>query len=56
MFVYTKNEKVIALLEKNNEKLLKKREDDVYIYVLSPTFKFDFTDQKDTWLSNKMVF
>mgnify|MGYP007004245871 CR=1 FL=1 len=56
MFIYTKNKEVIALLEKNNEKLLKKRDDDVCVYVLSPTFKFNFVNQKDTWVSNKMTF
>lgn len=55
MFVYTKNKNVVDLLKADNCTLLKKRDDGVYVYALSPISKFQFDKQKDTWVSGKIV-
>lgn len=56
MFVYTKNMQVIEALEKDGNKFIKKGDDDTFVYALSPTSKFQFDDQKETYISNKLRF
>lgn len=55
MFIYTKDEQTIKRLNAENYKLLKVRDDGVYVYVLSPDSNFTFNSQSNTWLSKSLT-
>lgn len=55
-FLYTKNSNVIEDLAGKGSLLIKKREDGVHVYVAPPTSNFQYEKQKDTWLTDQIVF
>lgn len=55
MFVYTKNEDVIKMLENDGCKLIKVQDNGIRIYALSPTSKFSFSEQVDTKIMNTLT-
>ena len=55
MFIYTKNEQVEKALEAEKCQRVGMRNDGFKVYALSPTSKFNFANQKDTYMSKKII-
>lgn len=57
MFVYTKNEKVIAQLKADGAPLLQTLEDGTKVFVLSPTSNYSYYQNKpETTFSDRLTF